>query len=193
VSATLAASLLPLHPIETPPRVHALFESWRRALATDKRFSTMAKSLKPETPPLPSAAKGGYEWRATLRPSGLPAGLDFVIRLVDKSASYTPLDRNSQAAFGVDGTDGATYVLRQWYDTKRIGSSRPLNAEALAQFEAPPSAVLFHAPSQPDAGRGRLYLIVAKLTAPPEEIAEQTFNAMAGFHRVAAAAREAAW
>lgn len=193
MTAAATAPLLQLRPIETPARVHELFETWRRALATDKRFATMAKTLKPETPPLPELNKGGYEWRVTLRPAGLPAGLDFAIRLIDKSASYTPLDRNNQAAFGVDPTDGATYVLRQWYDTKRIGSSRPLNAEALAHFDAPPSAQLFHPPSQPDAGRGRLYLIVAKLTSPPAEIAEQTYTALQGFHRVAAAAREEAW
>ncbi|GGC50973.1 hypothetical protein GCM10011504_31710 [Siccirubricoccus deserti] len=191
-SPALQQELLVLNPIENRTRVHALFETWRRALATDKRFATLAKSLKPEPPAEPEATKGGFEWRTTLRPTGLPAGLDFSIRLIDKSASYTPLDRNNQAAFGVDPTDGATYVLRQWYDTKRIGS-RPLKAEALAKYAAPPSAELYHAPSQPNPGRGRLYLIVAKLTDPPEAIAQQTFEALAGFHKVAAAAREDAW
>lgn len=192
MSTTEALDLLQLSPIENRARVHDLFETWRRALATDPRFATMAKSLPAEAPPLPASARDGYEWKVTLRPKGLAAGLDFTIRLLDKSASYTPLDRNNQAAFGVDPTDGATYVLRQWYDTKRIGS-RALNAEALARFAAPSSARLTHAPSQPDAGRGRLYLVVAKLTAPAAEIAEATFAALEGFHRVAAAAREEAY
>jgi hypothetical protein len=189
---TVLQDLLVLNPIENRTRVHALFEAWRRALATDKRFATLAKSLKPEPPAVPEATKGGFEWRTTLRPAGLPAGLDFNIRLIDKSASYTPLDRNNQAAFGIDPADGTTYVLRQWYDTKRIGS-RPLKAEALAKYAAPPSAELFHPASQPNPGRGRLYLIVAKLSDPPAEIAQQTFDALAGFHKVAGAAREDAW
>ncbi|WP_431267780.1 hypothetical protein [Dankookia sp. P2] len=135
------------------------------------------------------AVRDGFEWRVTLRPAGLPAGLDFKIRLHDKSASYTPLDRNNPAAFGRDPTTGDTYVLRQWYDTKRIGS-RALNAEILAAYDAPPTAELVHAPSQPNPGRGRLYLIVARLTDEPAAIAQQTFDALAGFHRVAATARE---
>jgi hypothetical protein len=181
--------LLKLQPIEARAEVRTLFHLWRAALATDDRFAALRKLIKPDVPADAEVAKGGFEWRTTLRPSGLPAGLDFSIRLLDKSASYTPMDRNNQAAFGRDPADGGTYVLRQWYDTKRIGS-RALNAEALAKYDAPPTAELYHAASQPNPGRGRLYLIVAKLTDPPAAIAQQTFEALAGFHKVAAQARE---
>ena len=184
--------LLKLQPVENRTEVHALFGQWRRALATDERFQGARNAFKPdETAPI-EAVKGAFEWRVTLRPKGMPAGLDFSVRLIDKSASYTPLDRNNQAAFGRDPADGSVYVLRQWYDTKRIGS-RPLKDEALAKYEAPPTAELFHPASQANAGRGRLYLVVAKLSDPEAAIAQQTFDAISGFHRVAAAAREDAW
>ena len=184
--------LLKLQPVENRTEVHALFGQWRRALATDERFQGARNAFKPdETAPI-EAVKGAFEWRVTLRPKGMPAGLDFSVRLIDKSASYTPLDRNNQAAFGRDPATGDTYVLRQWYDTKRIGS-RPLKDEALAKYEAPPTAELFHPASQANAGRGRLYLVVAKLSDPEAAIAQQTFDAIGGFHRVAAAAREDAW
>ncbi len=184
--------LLKLQPIENRVEVHALFGHWRQALATDQRFQGARNTFKPDATAAIEPVKGAFEWRVTLRPAGMPAGLDFSIRLIDKSASYTPLDRNNNAAFGRDPADGATYVLRQWYDTKRIGS-RPLKDEALAQYDAPPTADLFHAASHANAGRGRLYLIVARLTDPAAEIAQQTFDALAGFHKVAAAAREDAW
>jgi hypothetical protein len=184
--------LLKLQSVENRTDVHALFGQWRRALATDQRFQGARNSLKPEETAAIEAVKGAFEWRATLRPTGIAAGLDFHIRLIDKSASYTPLDRTNPGALGRDPTDGAVYVLRQWYDTKRIGS-RPLKDEALAKYEAPPTAELFHPASQANAGRGRLYLIVAKLNDPAAEIAQQTFDAISGFHRVAAAAREDAW
>ena len=181
--------LLRLLPIESRAAVRTLFHGWHAALATDPRFSSLRKAATGEAAEAAEVVRDGFEWRATLRPAGQPAGLDFKIRLHDKSASYTPLDRNNQAAFGRDPATGDTYVLRQWYDTKRIGS-RALNAEILASYDAPPSAELVHAPSQPNPGRGRLYLIVAKLTDAPAEIAQQTFDALAGFHRVAAMARE---
>lgn len=181
--------LLRLIPVESRVAVRTLFRAWQAALATDKRFSSLRKAAATEAAEAAEAVRDGFEWRATLRPTGLPAGLDFKIRLHDKSASYTPLDRNNQAAFGRDPTNGDTYVLRQWYDTKRIGS-RALNAEILASYDAPPTAELVHAPSQPNAGRGRLYLVVAKLTDDPAAIAQETFDALAGFHRVAALARE---
>jgi hypothetical protein len=181
--------LLRLIPIESRVAVRTLFRTWQAALATDQRFSSLRKAAVTEAAEAAEAVRDGFEWRATLRPTGLPAGLDFKIRLLDKSASYTPLDRNNQAAFGRDPTNGDTYVLRQWYDTKRIGS-RALNAEILAGYDAPPTAELVHAPSQPNPGRGRLYLIVARLTDEPAEIAQQTFEALAGFHRVAGVARE---
>jgi hypothetical protein len=183
-----------LKPIENRTEVRCLFWKWLAALAADRRFASM-KAKTPETAEEVEAAigaeesKGGFEWRTTLRPAGLPAGLDLGIRLIEKSASFTPLDRNNQAAFGRDPSDGSTYLLRQWYDTRRIGS-RPLNAEALARFDAPPSAALFHAASHADAGRGRLYLIVAGMDRPAAEIAQQTYDALAGFHRVAATARK---
>lgn len=181
-------ALLALRPVENRAAVRDLHATWRAALAMDERFAGARKPLTAVTPPGAEEIKAGFEWRLTLRPIGLPAGLDFSIRLLDRSASYTPLDRNNQAAFGRDLTDGATYVLRQWYDTKRIGR-RPLNGEALARYAAPPSADLFHPASQPNAGRGRLYLIVAKLNEAPALIAEQTYAALAGFHRVASQAR----
>jgi hypothetical protein len=180
--------LLALRPIENRAEVRALFAGWRAALATDDRFAAVRRTLQPEPLPEAEEAKDGFQWRMTLRPTGQPAGLDFSIRLHDKSASYTPLDRNNQAAFGRDPTDRAIYALRQWYDTKRIGS-RALNAEALARYAAPPSAELFHPPSQPNPGRGRLYLIVAKLTDPADAIAEQTYAALTGFHKVASEGR----
>ena len=182
-------TLLRLLPIESRIAVRDLFRAWQAALATDTRFSSLRKLPVTETAEAAEAVRGGFEWRTTLRPSGLLAGLDFKIRLHDKSASYTPLDRNNQAAFGRDPTDGSIYVLRQWYDTKRIGS-RALNAEVLAGFDAPLTAELVHAPSQPNPGRGRLYLVVAKLNAQSADVAQQTFDALAGFHRVAAIARE---
>jgi hypothetical protein len=181
--------LLRLIPVESRAAVRTLFRTWQAALATDQRFSSLRKAAVTEAAEAAEAVRDGFEWRATLRPSGLPAGLDFKIRLHDKSASYTPLDRNNQAAFGRDPTNGDTYVLRQWYDSKRIGS-RALNAEILATSDAPLTAELVHAPSQPTPGRGRLYLVVAKLTDDPAAIAQQTFDALAGFHRVAAIARE---
>ena len=181
--------LLRLIPVESRAAVRALFQAWHAALATDPRFSSLRKAAAGEAAEAAEAVRDGFEWRATRRPAGLPAGLDFKIRLHDKSASYTPLDRNNQAAFGRDPTTGDTYVLRQWYDTKRIGS-RALNAEILATYDAPLTAELVHAPSQPNPGRGRLYLIVAKLTDNPAAIAQQTYDALAGFHRVAAVARE---
>jgi len=113
--------------------------TWHAALAADQRFSSLRKAAVTEAAEAAEAVRDGFEWRATLRPAGLPAGLDFKIRLHDKSASYTPLDRNNQAAFGRDPTNGDTYVLRQWYDSKRIGS-RALNAEILASYDAPPTA-----------------------------------------------------
>ncbi|MBL6457214.1 hypothetical protein JMJ55_17900 [Belnapia sp. T6] len=185
-------TLLKLQPIEKRTEVAALFETWRSALATDERFRGGRNTFKPAAGSAPEAVKGGFEWRTTLRPTGLPAGLDIIIRLGDVSASYTPLDRNGSGAFGRDPTDGATYALRQWHDSKRIGS-RPLKEETLAQYAAPQSAELFHAASQGNAGRGRLYLVLARLDGPPAEIAQQTFEALSGFHRVAAAAREDAW
>ncbi|TCZ65915.1 hypothetical protein [Roseicella aquatilis] len=187
--ARLQHPLLALRPVETRTEVRALFSAWHAALAADERFAAVRKHLLPGPSAEAEEVKGGFEWRVTLRPTGLPAGLDFSIRLLDRSASYTPLDRNNQAAFGRDLTDGATYVLRQWYDSKRIGR-RPLSAEALAGYDAPPSAELFHPPSHPNPGRGRLYLIVAKLTDPAGAIADQTYAALAGFHRVAGAARQ---
>ncbi|MDB5373249.1 MAG: hypothetical protein JWP04_1891 [Belnapia sp.] len=196
-AAVVTLDMLRLQPIENRNDVNALFGHWRRALATDERFKGARNSFKPEgsnpgeTVPL-EAVKGAFEWRVTLRPAGITAGLDFNIRLIDKSASYTPLDRTNPGAFGRDPVDGATYALRQWYDTKRIGS-RPLKDEALIKYDAPPTAELFHAASHANAGRGRLYLIVAKLTDPAAAIAQQTFDAIGGFHKVAAAAREDAW
>jgi hypothetical protein len=181
--------LLRLIPVESRVAVRTLFRTWQAALATDQRFSSLRKAAVTEAAEVAEAVRDGFEWRATLRPSGLPAGLDFKIRLHDKSASYTPLDRNNQAAFGRDPTNGDTYVLRQWYDSKRIGS-RALNAEILASYDAPLTAELVHAPSQPNPGRGRLYLVVAKLNDDPAAVAQQTFDALAGFHRVAAIARE---
>ena len=184
--------LLRLVPIETRAGVREQFRLWRTALATDDRFAAVRKAVAaatPEAAEAAEAARDGFEWKVTLRPSGMPAGLDFKIRLHDKSASYTPLDRNNPAAFGRDPTNGDTYVLRQWYDSKRIGS-RALNAEMLAGFDAPPTAELVHAASQPNPGRGRLYLIVARLNDAPAAVAQQTHDALAGFHRVAALARE---
>ena len=184
--------LLRLVPLESRAAVREQFRVWRLALATDKRFAAVRKAVDAATPEAAEAAEAtrdGFEWKVTLRPTGMPSGLDFVIRLLDRSASYTPLDRNNAAAFGRDPTDGSVYVLRQWYDTRRIGR-RALNAEILASYDAPPSAELVHAPSQPNPGRGRLYLIVAKLNAPEAEVAQQTYDALAGFHRVAAVARE---
>ncbi|MFZ4407289.1 MAG: hypothetical protein ACOYOH_08105 [Paracraurococcus sp.] len=181
-----ALQLLQLRPIESRAAVRELFRGWQAALATDPRFASTRKGVTTEES---EAVRDGFEWRTMLRPTGLPAGLDFSIRLLDRSASYTPLDRNNQAAIGRDPTDGAHYILRQWYDTKRIGR-RALTAEALAGFDAPPSAELFHAPSQPNPGRGRLYLIVARLGGEAAEVAQQTFESLSAFHRVAGAARE---
>ena len=190
--APAVLDMLRLQPIENRNDVQALFGQWARALATDERFKGARNAFKPDAAAALEPVKGAFEWRVTLRPAGITAGLDFNLRLIDKSASYTPLDRTNPGAFGRDPTDGATYALRQWYDTKRIGS-RPLKDEALIKYEAPPTAELFHAASHANAGRGRLYLIVARLTDPAAEIAQQTFDAIGGFHKVAAAAREDAW
>ena len=178
-------TLIRLSPIESRLEVRKQFRAWRTALATDKRF---AAARKAEPADEAEATKDGFQWKLTLRPTGLPAALDFTIRLIEKSASYTPLDRNNPAAIGRDPADDSYYILRQWYDTKRIGS-RALNAEALAKYDAPQTAELFHAASQPNPGRGRLYLVVARVTDPAEAICEQTYEALAGFHRVAALAR----
>jgi len=180
-----AATPLQLSPVENRAEVRNQFRRWRTALAADKRFPA---ARKPEPADEAEEVKDGFQWKLTLRPTGQPAALDFSIRLVEVSASYTPLDRNNQAAIGRDRTDGSYYILRQWYDTKRIGS-RALNAEALAGYNAPRPADLLHAPSKPNAGRGRLYLVVARLNDTDEAIAEQTYAALSAFHRVAGAAR----
>ncbi len=180
--------LLRLQAIENRAEVQALFEAWRRALAGDERFKGARNTFKDAGEPV----KGAFEWRANLRPTGVPAGLDIVIRLNDVSASYTPLDRGSPGAFGRDTTDGAIYALRQWYDSKRIGS-KPLKEESLARFGAPQSAELSHPASQGNAGRGRLYLVLARLSDPAGAVGQQCFDALAGFHRVAATAREDLW
>ena len=191
MSATIAAApaaaieLLSLRPVESRAEVRKQFRRWRAALAADKRFPAARKAEPDEDA---EAVKDGFQWRLTLRPTGLPAALDFSIRLVEKSASHTPLDRNNQAAIGRDRTDDSYYILRQWYDTKRIGS-RALNAEALAKYGAPRTAELHHEPWLANPGRGRLYLVVARLTDGDEAIAEQTYAALEEFHRVAAAAR----
>ena len=190
--APAVLDMLRLQPIENRVDVQALFGQWAKALATDERFKGARNAFKPDAAAPLEAVKGAFEWRVTLRPAGIAAGLDFNLRLIDKSASYTPLDRTNPGAFGRDPTDGAVYALRQWYDTKRIGS-RPLKDEALIKYAAPPTAELFHAASHANAGRGRLYLIVAKLSDPAAEIAQQTFDAITGFHKVAAAARDDAW
>lgn len=184
--------LLKLQPIENRAEAQALFEAWRRALAGDERFKGARNTFRPEPGAAAEPVKGAFEWRATLRPAGVPAGLDIVIRLNDVSASYTPLDRGAGGAFGRDPADGATYALRQWYDSKRIGS-KPLKEEMLAQFGAPQSAELSYPASQGNAGRGRLYLVLARLSDPAEAIGQQCFEALSGFHRVAAAAREEIW
>ncbi len=180
--------LLRLQAIENRAEVQALFETWREALAGDERFKGARNSFKDAGEPV----KGAFEWRANLRPVGVPAGLDIVIRLNDVSASYTPLDRGSPGAFGRDLADGAIYALRQWYDSKRIGS-KPLKEENLAQYGAPQSAELSYPASQGNAGRGRLYLVLARLTDPAEAVGPFCFEALSGFHRVAAAAREDLW
>lgn len=180
--------LLRLQPIENRAEVGALFDSWRQALAGDERFKGARNTFKS----VPDLVKGAFEWRVTLRPTGVPAGLDFVIRLSDVSASYTPLDRGAPGAFGRDPTDGAVYALRQWYDSKRIGS-KPLKEENLAHYGAPQSAELHYPTSQGNTGRGRLYLVLARLSDPPAAIGQQCFEALSGFHRVAAAARDDFW
>ncbi|MFC0386308.1 hypothetical protein [Muricoccus vinaceus] len=179
-----ATELLHLSPVENRAEVRSQFRRWRTALAADKRFPAAGK---PEPAEEAEAVKDGFQWKLTLRPKGL-AALDFSIRLSEISASYTPLDRNNQAAIGRDRTDGSHYILRQWYDTKRIGS-RALNLEALAKYQAPRTAELLHAESKPNPGRGRLYIVVARLNDTDEAIAEQTYAALEAFHRVAAAAR----
>ena len=179
--------LLRLQPIENRAEVQALFEAWRQALATDERFKGARNSFKEAGEPV----KGAFEWRANLRPAGVPAGLDIIIRLNDVSASYTPLDRGASGAFGRDPADGAIYALRQWYDSKRIGS-KPLKEESLAQYGAPQSAELHYPASQGNAGRGRLYLVLARLTEPAA-VGQECFEALSGFHRVAALAREELW
>ncbi|WP_043339487.1 hypothetical protein [Belnapia moabensis] len=179
--------LLRLQAIESRAEVQALFDTWRRALATDERFKGARNSFKEAGEPV----KGAFEWRANLRPAGVPAGLDIIIRLNDVSASYTPLDRGASGAFGRDPADGAVYALRQWYDSKRIGS-KPLKEESLAQYGAPQSAELHYPASQGNTGRGRLYLVLARLSEPAA-VGQGCFEALSGFHRVAALAREELW
>lgn len=179
------AAPIELSPVENRTEVRNHFRRWRKALAADARFPA---ARRPEPEDEAEAVKDGFQWKLTLRPAGQAAALDFSIRLLEKSASYTPLDRNNQAAIGRDRADGRFYILRQWYDTKRIGS-RALNAEALAGYDAPRPADLLHAESKPNAGRGRLYLVVACLDDTDEAIAEQTHAALGAFHRVAKAAR----
>jgi hypothetical protein len=178
--------LLRLQPIESRAEVQALFEAWRQGLAGDERFKGARNSFKEAAEPV----KGAFEWRANLRPAGVPAGLDIVIRLNDVSASYTPLDRGASGAFGRDTADGAVYALRQWYDSKRIGG-KPLKEENLAQFGAPQSAELNYPASQGNTGRGRLYLVLARIGEAGA--GQGCFDALAGFHRVAALAREELW
>jgi hypothetical protein len=197
--------LLNLRPIENAQEVQRLFALWRGALLADPRFKGGSNKFlpqaatngdqvspgQPESEPAPVAASDAAPpncaWRATLRPKSMAASLDVHVKLDYRSKSFTPLDRNNQGAFG-RSAEGHTFVLRQWYDSKRIGR-RPLMATDLTEHGAPPSAALFHDPSRGDAGRGRLYLVVARLTDPPLDIAEQTFAAIAAFHQVAAAAQ----
>ena len=176
----------PLRPIESRAEVRAQFHAWLAALAVDDRFAALRKHLPEAASADAEIDRDGFRWRVMLRPTGIKAGLDFTIRLHDKSASLTPLDRNNQAAFA-RAADGAVYVLRQWYDTKRIGS-RSLRGEELVKYQAPPPADLANS-AQSDAGRGRPYMVVAKLTDPPAEVARQTFDALTTFHRVAEQAR----
>ena len=80
--------LLRLIPVEFRAAVRTLFRTWHAALATDQRFSSLRKAAAADVAEAAEAVRDGFEWRATLRPAGLPAGLDFKIRLLDKSASY---------------------------------------------------------------------------------------------------------
>ncbi len=176
----------PLRPIENRASVRANFQTWLAALAADDRFAAIRGRVLAEATEEAEIDKDGFRWHVTLRPTGIKAGINFTIRLHNRSASFSPLDRNSQTAFG-SATDGAVYVLRQWHDTKRIGS-RPLHAEDLVRYHAPIRADLVNT-GQSDVGRGRLYMVVAKLTDPPAEVARQTFDAMTAFHRVAEQAR----
>jgi hypothetical protein len=205
VTGTMPAEpeLLDLRPIENAQEVQRLFALWRGALLADSRFKGGSNRFlpqavldkdgpdQPDSEPAPLASGDAEQaisaWRATLRPKGMTASLDFHVKLDYRSKSFTPLDRNNQGAFG-RSAEGDTFVLRQWYDSKRIGR-RALTTADLTEHGAPPSATLFHDPSRDDAGRGRLYLIVARLTDPPSDIAEQTFAAIAAFHQVAAAAQ----
>ncbi len=178
--------------MEASGEVDAWFRLWREALQKDERFqgagNRFRTGAKTDTTPDEDADARPVEWRALLRPKGLRGGLDVNIKLVDKSASYTPLDRNNQGAIGV-AADGTTYMLRQWYDTKRIGP-KVLKAEDLARHQAPEWADLEYAASKGNVGRGRLYCVMARLNDAPADIAQQSFDAVAAFHRVSDIARE---
>jgi hypothetical protein len=183
-------NVLKLTPVETRARVGAEFHRWCSVLAADQRFKGKRNKL-PAADPEPAAGGGvaaAFEWRAILQPKGVQGTLDVRIKLIDKSVSYSPLDRNYQGAIGRDA-EGGLYVLRQWYDTKRLGS-RALTAEDLERYGASPWVELEHAPSKGNAGRNRLYFILAKLTGSPDGIAQQTVEAIEAFHRVADITRE---
>ncbi len=181
--------LLSLRPVEASSEVDTWFRMWRDALQTDDRFKGAGNRFrsggKAEAEPDDQRL---VEWRALLRPKGLRGGLDVDIKLVDKSASYTPLDRNNPGAVGV-ASDGCVYMLRQWYDTKRIGS-KALKAEDLTRLGAPEWAELEFAASKGNVGRGRLYCVLSRLNDSPAEIAQQCFDAISAFHRVSEVARE---
>ena len=176
--------------MEASGEVDAWFRMWREALQTDERFQGAGNRFRTggKVEAAPGEETRLVEWRALLRPKGLRGGLDVDIKLVDKSASYTPLDRNNPGAVGV-GSDGCIYMLRQWYDSKRIGP-KPLKAEDLLRHQAPEWADLEYAASKGNVGRGRLYCVLARLNDSQAEIAQQTFDAVSAFHRVSDIARE---
>ena len=179
--------MLSLRPVEASGEVDALFTQWREALLTDERFKGTGNRFRTGSKTGEETARP-VEWRALLRPKGLRGGLDVDIKLVEKSASYTPLDRNNGGAVGI-APDGSAFMLRQWYDTKRIGP-KPLKAEDLIRHNVPDWVELEYAASKGNIGRGRLYFVLGKLNDTPAEIAQQCFDAITAFHRVGDVSRE---
>ncbi len=176
--------------MEASSEVDTWFRMWREALQTDERFQGAGNRFRTgsKVEAVPAEETRLIEWRALLRPKGLRGGLDIDIKLVDKSASYTPLDRNNSGAVGV-ASDGCTYMLRQWYDSKRIGP-KPLKVEDLTRLGAPEWADLEFAASKGNVGRGRLYCVLGRLNDSPADIGQQCFDAISAFHRVSEVARE---
>jgi hypothetical protein len=160
-----------LRAIERPEEVARHLEAWAAAFQGVKlparQMPRVARSSK--------GKPGHLAWDARI------SGIDIDISIEVVSETRWRLDHNRQGALAEQ--DGKPLLLRQWY-VKRAPNDASLTAAEIAQItEEPPCYVT------PGIARGtplerRLYQVVADLSAPAEQIREQTAASIA-LHRAA--------